>query len=121
MKYMIFVATVLILFYAGFWLIYANKLSSANEEWYQERYVNQEINGNLKSITGYSNDRNLVILVIKNSIDQRELTYRTICMDTSFRNYISVGDSVHKNRGTKKIFFCKGAGECKQFELDFCK
>jgi hypothetical protein len=121
MKNMIFVAIVLMLLYAIFWLIYVIKLSSANEEWYQERYVNQEISGNIESITESSYDPNLVILVIKNSIDQNELTYGTICMDTPFRDYISIGDSVHKNRGTEQIFFCKGTDECKQFELDFCK
>ncbi len=121
MKSIIFIIIGLILLYAIFWLIYAYKLSSANEEWYQERYVNQKISGNLKSITGYSYDPNLVILVIKNSIDQNELTYSTTCMNTLFRGYISVGDSVYKNRGTEKIFFCKATGESKQFEFNFCE
>jgi hypothetical protein len=121
MKKTFLVTIVLILTYVGFWMIYSYKLTLANEQWYQERYVNQEIGGKLKSITEYSNDRNKVILVIKNTIDQRELTYGTICIDKPFRDYIAIGDSVYKKQGYTHVFFCKSVSDCKQFELDFCK
>lgn len=121
MKKTISSAIIVLLLYLVLGWIYEHTLSSANKKWHQERYVNQEIRGPPKSINGYPQNSNLTVLVIKNAIDQKELTYGTICLDTTYKNYISVGDSVHKNRGTEKISFCKGTGDCKQFELDFCK
>lgn len=120
MKTTVWVATALILLYGAFWLKYKRDLSLANETWYQQRYVNQEISGRLTSITENFNDRNLVVLVIKNTLDKRDHTFGTICMDAPFRDYICVGDSVHKNQGTEEIFFCKDTGDCKQFTLNFC-
>ncbi len=121
MKTTDWVATALILLYGAFWLKYIRDLSVANEAWYQQHYVNQEIRGRLTSITENSNDHNQVVLVVKNTLDNTDLTYGTICMDAPFRDYISVGDSVAKNQGTEEIFFCKDTGDCKQFKLDFCR
>lgn len=121
MKRIILAAVVLLLLYAAFWIIYMTKLSSANEEWYQERYVDQEIKGKLNSIHEYSNNPYKVALEITNTVNQTDLTYGVICMDKEFRDYIAVGDSIHKQRGKRFVLFCKSNDDCKEFELVFCE
>lgn len=121
MKKVKLAGAVLVLLYASYWMVYKSMLSKANEEWYQERYVNQEIEGKLHRIHEYSITPYKVALIIKDDLISTDLTYGAICMSEEFRSYIAVGDSIYKQAGQKTLLFCKSKNDCKEFELVFCE
>lgn len=106
-------------YYAIFWYRYKLSLDEAGRIWYENEYVQKEIEGVIESIS-YSDNFPPVIL-IQNKQEEFLITYRTGCVDKDFHKFVSQGDSVFKSSGEKMMKFCKiKQDKCKEFELTFC-
>lgn len=114
------VACCLISIYICYLALYAKYLSDAKQRWYEREYVNKEINGVLRSIEEFDKDQFEVVLSIKNQGEPSNIRYGVTCVNQEFIDFVVVGDSVLKERGSKTIKFCKTRSNCKEYELNFC-
>lgn len=117
------ILTIGLFFYLLYWFLYKRSMDKVNEEWYKEAYVNKRIEGVVENIVVFNGDSSKITLSIEDNNSELKIRYGVTCVDRSFWDFVSIGDSVFKDSGIKKIEFCRTSSQfknCKNIELNFC-
>jgi hypothetical protein len=103
-----------------FIFIYNITLNKAKNEWYQQEYVDKNINGTVQSITEFEGNPFVIVLSLKDVDEIFNLSYGTICVDKEFRDFVAPGDSASKKAGEEVMVFYKSSNAVKTWKLHFC-
>ena len=115
------IAALCILYYAFQQYLFYRSTEEQSNNWYITEYKLKEINGTLSDLTFSDRDSTKVVISIKNRGEIFELSYGATCVDTSFLNFVEIGDSVFKAKNSKFIKFCsKKLNICKYYKINFC-
>ena len=109
--------SVAILFGIGFVLRYGYLMNQEAEKFIDEKFVNKQIRGHLSAIVKYKLDK--VVLGIDNH-EEFELTYGTLCIDSTFLKNIEEKDSVYKDVGEQYLNFINNDGKQSRLKVIFC-
>lgn len=101
------------------WYMYISALDDQSDKWYKEEYVEKEFKGKIKYIQMFDENPYKIIISIDYG-SEFEISYGVTCVDDDFNNFVTIGDSVMKEKGTKVIKFIKADRRNKVFELNFC-
>lgn len=107
------------LIYLSKWYMYISALDGQSNKWYKEEYVEKEFKGKIKYIQMFDENPYKIIISIDDG-SEFEISYGVTCVDDEFNNFVTIGDSVMKEKGTKVIKFIKTDRRNKVFELNFC-
>lgn len=99
--------------------MYVSALDNQSDKWYKKEYIEKEFEGKIKYIQMF-NENPYKIIVSINDGSEFEISYGVTCVDDEFNNFVKIGDSVIKEKGTKFIKFIKLDKRNKVFELNFC-
>lgn len=99
---------------------YDNSLTIISKDWYENEYVQKEINGRIKQINHFEDQPFKVTITIENEGDHYDLTYGVTCVSELFNTFAKVGDFVYKMKGNQVMKLCKANQECIFWEIDFC-
>jgi hypothetical protein len=93
-------------------------LKNSENEYYQKEYIEKSFSGLLKQIIIYKKDSKKNILRIHTQLD--DFSYGVICVDKSFKDFVSINDSIYKYKGGDSVYFKNRDGKIKGFKLIFC-
>ncbi|WP_301924292.1 hypothetical protein [Ferruginibacter sp.] len=106
-----------ILFGIGFVLRFKYLTNQEAEKFLNEKFINKKIRGHLLAIVKYKQDK--VVLGIDNH-EEFELTYGTLCIDSSFLKNIQEKDSVFKDVGEDYLNFINKEVKQSRLKVIFC-
>lgn len=119
------VLMLVLLCFAGYWCYLAIRyylaLDSQNKEWIEQEFKPKIIKGTVKSFQEDGDNGNTFhILLIKNNNETVSYGLVSCEENKSFREFISVGDSIIKDSMSLKIIIIKKTVAPKEFGLIFC-
>lgn len=121
----IIAAIVLLVILFGYWFIrYSSYYVALNDEeknWLVNTFIPLEISGVIYELNEPLNRDCFSNLIIKKNDGEKFASGICSCKgQKSLTDFASVGDSVHKDAGSRKILVKKKTGEIREFDFPFC-